>query len=389
MKIGYKLILLFSIILTSCENKQAGMEKTDSTTISGPNHLLFIGTYTRDEGFVNGKADGIYILNFNSKTGKLESTGLSIPTVNPSYLSVNSVKKRIYAVNEIAGEEPNGGGKIKAFSYDLEKSEIVELNSLDAMGGAPCYIMEHKNHLFTANYVGGNHAVYSLDGKGSLDKNTQVIQNQGKGESSRQEGPHAHMIKVNPYSNNILGVDLGTDIISQFKFNKNKGFLNKVGEIILEEGSGPRHLDFHPSKNFLYVLNELNGTIDVFKGEKNKYSHIQNIPSVLSPDNHKAGCADIHVHPNGKFLYASNRGPFNTIAVYNIKEDGQLDFVSERSSNGFVPRAFTIDPSGKFLLVANQNSDNIVVFGIDEASGRILETGNEYSIPTPVCLKWE
>ncbi len=383
---------LLGVIFTisSCQNSNNKMNPSEKSQLSENEHLLFVGAYTRNEGFVDGKAEGIYVLKFNDSTGDLTGTKLKITTTNPSYLSVNSNTKRIYAVNEIADNtQKNGGASIKAFSYDIEKSEINELNGLDAMGGAPCYIMEYENHIFTANYVGGNHAVYDLDENGALKSNTQVINNQGKGIKPQQGTAHAHMMTKNPYTNQIFGVDLGTDTIKIFNFIKDRGILEQASAIALTPGSGPRHIDFHPTKNIVYVLNELGGSVNVFEFKNGNYESIQNITSTTNPNNQDASCADIHIHPNGKYLYVSNRGPFNSITLYQIQENGTLKLVSERSSNGQVPRSFIIDPTGKFVLVANQNSNNIAVFKIDEQSGRLLDTEKGVDVPTPVCLKFE
>ncbi len=386
------ILCCFSIVMMNACNENKTMQETSSelvSTLDPDERLLFVGTYTRKEGHVDGKANGIYALKFNTKTGQLDTTGIGAETINPSYLAVDAVNEMVYAVNEIAGEEPNGGGKVKAFKYDRSAMTMKEVSAIDAMGGAPCYIMKHDDHLFSANYVGGNFAVYALANDGSISANTQVIQNVGKGLTSRQEAPHAHMITHNPHNDDILGVDLGIDEISVFNFNSAAGKLEKSSSVKFQDGSGPRHVDFHPTLKMAYVLNELNGSIDVLNFKDGNYKPVQNIKSTMFPDQDKAGCADIHVHPNGKFLYASNRGPFNTISLYNIQEDGSLKINSERTSDGEVPRAFTIDPAGNFVLIANQNSDNIAVLGIDQPSGRLMDLGINFKAPTPVCLKFE
>lgn len=381
-------LILLLFFFSSCEEKKESDKSTSITHMEDSNELLFVGTYTRDEGHVNGKADGIYALNFNSKTGQLSAGKLKTQIINPSYLSVDKQNQRVYAVSEIAGEEPNGGGKIKSFSYDAKNGKMTEISSVDAYGGAPCYIMHHENHLFSANYVGGNFVVHKLDEDGGIIEMTQFIQNKGKGTTSRQEAPHAHMITRNPLNGYFYAVDLGTDQINVYSFDKKKGHLHDVMQVNSEPGSGPRHLAFHPDKDIFYAVNELSGSVDVFVGNEGSYALLQNIHSTINPNNQDAGCADIHIHPNGKFLYASNRGDFNSIMIYKIAEDGSLTIVSEKMTGGLIPRSFTIDPSGKFLLVAHQNSDNIMVFDIEQESGRLLEKGIEFEAPTPVCLKF-
>lgn len=351
-------------------------------------HLLFVGTYTEKEGHVDGKADGIYALKFDSSTGQLDTTNLKVDAINPSYLSFNKETNRIYAVNEIADGTEDGGGKIQSFAYNLEKESIELTGEVSAMGGAPCYIMEHDQHLFTANYVGGNFVVYPMATDGSVKKHSQIIQHKGKGATSRQEAPHGHMITRNFSTGHFQSADLGLDLISFYSFDKASSSLSKIDSLKLPDGSGPRHMDFHPLMNITYVLNELSGSIDVIKQVNGKYESVQNIHSTYYINNQEAGCGDIHIHPRGKYLYVSNRGPVNTISSYLVSKNGLLTLDSETNCGGLTPRSFAIDPSGKYLLVANQDSDNIVVFEINEETGRLVDLQREFKAPTPVCLKF-
>jgi 6-phosphogluconolactonase len=344
--------------------------------------LFFVGTYTENEGFVDGKAEGIYGLSFDPENGTIRETNLMVASTNPSYITLDSENKKIYAVNEKVGK----GEKLTAFS--IGDSSITALNQVDALGGAPCHIMIDNGYVFTANYVGGNHAVYRIKADGTLGANTQLIQNIGSGPSSRQEGPHAHMITKNPHTSDIITADLGTDEVSFYTFEADEGKLNEKFVLKLDNGSGPRHMDFHKQNDVIYILNELKGSISVAKPSKEGYEVVQTIDATKMGDPGEAGCAAIHMHPNGKYLYASNRGPYNSISQFTVDSEGLLKMIGEVSSGGKAPRDFAIDPSGNFLLAANQNSDNIVVFKINSDTGKLLETETVFSAPTPVCLKF-
>lgn len=387
MKIVHIIYSGILLILISCNGTNSQKMNAKNST-ADPEQLLFVGTYTKKEGHVDGKANGIYALKFNTDNGSLSTTRMAAEAINPSYISVNHKSQKIYAVSEVASANSTKDGAIQSFEFNEENESITPLNSVKSIGGAPCYIMEHEDHIFSANYVGGNFCVFPILKNGSLASLSQNIQNTGRGMTSRQEAPHGHMIKTNPHDNTVFAVDLGLDKIDIYNFKKRASKLTINETIKLQPGSGPRHIDFHPTKNIIYILNELNGTIDIFQKTKEKYAHLQNISSTYYENNIEAACADIHIHPNGKFLYASNRGPINSVSLFEIKEDGTLRKDSEKSTMGEVPRSFVIDPTGKYLLVANQNSDNIVVFEINPETGRLVEINSQIEAPTPVCLKF-
>jgi 6-phosphogluconolactonase len=368
--------ILFLAITVACNNPKDSMK--DETT----EPLVFVGTYTDKEGHVDGQADGIYALAFDSKEGSLKETSFKVKTTNPSYISIDSENKRIYAANEKVGQ----GEQISAFS--IGDSSISLLNSVPSYGGAPCHLIDSDGYIFTANYVGGNHVIFKIEKDGSIGDSIQVIQNIGKGATSRQEAAHAHMITQNPHTGDYLTADLGIDQIGFYSLDQSTGTLAEKMTLNLEPGSGPRHMDFSIDQNIIYILNELSGSIAVAKPKGETYEVVQTIVSTKMGDPSLAGCAAIHIHPSGKFLYASNRGPYNSIAQYSIGEDGLLEMVGEISSGGNAPRDFAIDPSGAYILAANQNSDNIVVLKINQETGQLSETGTNFSAPTPVCLKF-
>jgi 6-phosphogluconolactonase len=240
-----------------------------------------------------------------------------------------------------------------------------------------------------ANYVSGNVAAYPIRKDGSLNEASAVHQHTGKGTTARQEGPHAHMI-IPGLSNYIYSTDLGTDRIMLYTLDSDGKFTLKK-EIETQVGAGPRHLAFHSNQKWAYVVNELNGTIEAFHLNKTTgdLSRFQTVSTLPEGQTVFAGSADIHITPSGKYLYASNRADVNNIAMYSInQENGMLKIIGHQSVLGKAPRNFVIDPTGKFLLVANQDSNSVITFQIDSETGKLIETGLQTEIPTPVCLKF-
>jgi 6-phosphogluconolactonase len=349
---------------------------------------VYVGSYTQKEPHVQGKAKGIYIYEMNTATGALAHVATSPETVNPSYVAIHPDGKWLYAVNE------TGDGKISAFKIDRDNKKMEFLNAVSSNGNSPCYISIDNSGKFvmTANYGSGTVALYPLNDDGTLKEATSVIKHTGKGPDPRQSSPHAHMIRPGNNPELIYAVDLGADRVFTYQLDKQKASLQKINEYAAVPGAGPRHIDFHPGKKWAYVVNELNGTVeactvDPTTGALKRFQEITTLPQ---GETRKAGCADIHVSKDGKFLYASNRGEINNIAIYAIDAaTGNLSPVGHQSVKGKGPRSFVIDPSGTFLLVANQDSNNIVTFRIDRASGKLTDTGIETNVPTPVCVRFE
>jgi 6-phosphogluconolactonase len=247
--------------------------------------------------------------------------------------------------------------------------------------------------VLVANYGSGNVAMYPLNGDGSLKEAVTVIQHEGKGpDPARQEGPHAHMITTGNRGDMIYAVDLGIDKVITYKLDPRKASLEKTSEYHSVPGAGPRHIEFHSNKKWAYIVNELNGTIEACSVDSHTgaLTRFQVASTIPAGEKGKAGSAAIHLTPSGKYLYASNRGDINNIAMYAVDENsGRLQMIGYQPVKGRTPRSFTIDPSGKFLLVANQDTDNIITFMIDPSTGKLMDTGIETKVPTPVCLKFE
>ena len=350
-------------------------------------YYLLVGTYD------SPKSEGIYVYKFSSGDGSAEEIN-HIKTPNPSFLTVSSNEKYVFAVNENA-DSTGKGGKVSSFIFNKKTGLLTYINSQSSEGNHPCYITKDKSNkwIYAGNYSSGNLSVLPVAKSGKLGKVIQVIQHEGSGpDSTRQKSPHVHGIFPKKNSNYFYVTDLGTDKIMTYHQNNKNGklFPSKLKYTSVSAGSGPRHLDFYPSGKYVYLLNELSGSISVFKDYGNAdLQEIQSHSSLPFTYKGKAGSADIHVSPDGKFLYASNRAGSNSIAIFSIDaKTGMISLVGHEYSGGEAPRNFNFDPTGKFLLVANQNSDEIVVFSVDKKTGLLTDTQNRIKVGKPVCIKW-
>lgn len=350
-------------------------------------YYLFIGTYTNNDS----KSKGIYVYRFDAATGEASPVS-TLATENPSYLALAPRGNFLYAVNETDGKVP---GTVSAFSFDKTSGQLKFLDKQPSGGDDPCYISvdSRRKWAFVANYSGGNFAALPIHADGSLGAMTQLIQHSGKGPNAqRQEKPHMHSVTFSPDEHYLLAADLGLDQLSVYRFIAGHPShpLTAVKDSIVQvsPGSGPRHISFSPHKPYAYLMTELSGAVDAFRYTDGHLTHLQHISS--HPEGYKGdiGSADIHVAPGGRFLYASNRGDANSLAIYAIDTaTGKLTVKGFESTGGKTPRNFMIDPTGQWLLAANQRSDNIVIFRIDKTTGLLKATGKEISIPAPVCLK--
>jgi 6-phosphogluconolactonase len=325
-------------------------------------------------------------------SGKLSHVSTSPYTVNPSYLSLHP-GGWLYAVNEM-GSDKESAGQISAFRMKQGGRELEFINSVSSGGNYPCHItIDHSGKLvMAANYGNGTVSVFSVLPDGSLGEPSVIDQHKGRGPTPRQEGPHAHMILPSPDNRFAYSCDLGTDKIYQYKLEPEQGiFISTGNDYTASPGAGPRHMAFHPRISLAYSVNELNGTIECMKVDTltGVLTRLQLVSTVEEGRGNEASCADIQIDPMGSYLYASNRGTLNNIAMYSIDPvTGLLTLLGHHPVNGKTPRSFVIDPTGTFLLVANQDSDNIVVFRIDPVTGRLVDTGIQAVVPTPVCLKF-
>lgn len=349
------------------------------------NHYLLIGTYT------STTSPGIYVYRFNSLTGDFDSVSTA-KTSNPSFLCVGPDKKFVYAVEENANK--GNGGKVAALAFDAEPGKLSIVNEQASGGDDPCYVAIDKTGkwIAVANYTSGSLSILPVNNDGSLSAATTTIQQTGYSvNSERQQGPHVHCTIFSNDNKYLFATDLGTDKVMVYLFDEKTGKLTETtpGYIMIKAGAGPRHLTFHPNNKYAYLIEELTGTVSVYRYKNGDFSLLQNT-SALPPDYlGSVGSADIHTSPDGNFLYASNRGESNTIAIFRInKKNGWLSLAGHQSTLGKTPRNFGFDPSGNFLLVANQESDDIVIFKVDKKTGLLSDTGKRILAGKPVCVKW-
>jgi len=340
---------------------------------------MIVGTYTQTD------SKGIYVYKFDSNTGKSILVSTQGGIKNPSFVTVHN--GNVYAVSETHGEDP---GSVSAYSFNEENGRLTFLNNLPTGGDDPCYaeVDATGNCVAVANYSGGSVSLFKTGPRGELLEDKQVIQHHGNSvNKERQDAPHVHESVFSPDNKFLLTPDLGTDKVMIYNFDPNKHQpLSKAGEIVCEPGSGPRHIAFHPKKNFAYLIHELNAMVSVYHYKGSEFKEVQNEKTWPHGFSGKKDGAEVAVSADGKFLYTSQRGDQNTIAIFSIdQETGKIKMIDDVSVNGKGPRFFMIDPAGNFLLVANQQTNNIVVFKRDVSTG-LLTKYNEISIPIPVSI---
>lgn len=352
-------------------------------------YLLFVGTYTK------GESKGIYAFSYDAKSGDAKALGLAAETQNPSFLAVDPSQRFLYAVNEVPQYHGASSGAVTSFSIDHATGKLSALNQVASRGADPCYISLDKSgkFLLVANYTGGSIAVFPVRNDGSLGDATAFVQHAGAGKNpERQEGPHTHWIETTPDNRFALVVDLGLDEILVYQFDATRGTLtpNNPPFVKVEAGAGPRHFAFHPNGKFAYAIDELASTVTVFSFDPSSGTlrSLQSASTLPSGFTGRNDTAEIHVLPNGKFLFASNRG-HDSIAVFSIDgQTGKLAPVDHVSAKGKTPRNFELDPSGSRLLVANQDTGNVVFFKIDSHTGHLTPTGQQLKVPSPVSLRF-
>ncbi|MBD1394131.1 lactonase family protein [Mucilaginibacter glaciei] len=344
---------------------------------------LVVGTYT------SGSSKGISVYRFYAETGKTAYLNKIDDVSNPSYLCISSNNKFVYAVNE------GTAGEISAFSFDAKSGALTFINKVSTLGADPCYLSIDKaqKSLFVANYSGGSICVLPINKDGSIAPALQTIHDNGHGPNKeRQEKAHVHTAVLSPDEKYVFYTDLGTDKLNVTRYKPGKpnpltpanpAFVN------VAPGAGPRHIDFSLDKKTLYLITEMGSSVIAFDYNDGKLKQKQSVSLLPDGFTGTTGAADMHVSPDGRFLYASNRGDANDISVFAVApETGMLTFVERQPSQGLGPRNFAIDPTGSYLLVANQRSDNVVTYRINKETGKLIDTHYRFEIGNPVCLKF-
>lgn len=357
---------------------------TLSVLLEAQNSKLIVGTYTN-----NSKSKGIYVFNFNTQTGKASLTSTTT-AADPSFLALSPDNQFLYAVNELG--EDKGGGTISAFSFNASKGQLKLINQQSTHGNHPCYVSIDKKGktVFAGNYSSGNFASFRVTRDGGLNPASITVKHTGSGPvKDRQEASHVHSTVLSPDNRWLFVADLGTDKIRAYPFNAVSGTLSeKAVETSVPAGAGPRHMTFDKTGTRLYAVGELNGAVLVYERKEGTLTLLQTIHSLPEDKQSPANSADIHLSPDGKFLYTTHRIN-NTIAVFAVAaKTGRLTHIETVPTNGNIPRNFTIDPSGTFLLVAHQNTNDIVVFKRNSKTGKLTDTGERIEVEKPVCLIW-
>lgn len=357
---------------------------------TGEGQRLFVGTYTEPE---HSTSKGAYVYRMDPFTGELSSEAVIKDLVDPSYLAVHPQTGYLYVVHEKGTFEGQAGGGVIALSVHHESGQVRLLNKQPSGGEDPCYISIERTgrYALVANYSSGSVAMLPIRPDGTLEAPSDVVRHTGSSiHPERQDSPYAHCILPDPSNRFAMAVDLGIDKLKVYRMDLEAGQLHEYSEVKVAEGSGPRHLVFHPSGHYAYLICELNSTVIAFRyeAEAGTLEELQSVRTLPVGYDGKNSCADLHVTPDGRFLYGSNRG-HDSLACFEIDTaSGQLTFRDHTPSGGSEPRGFAIDPDGKFLLAANQNSNNIVTFLIDPARGQLSRTGAEVEVPMPVCIKF-
>jgi 6-phosphogluconolactonase len=331
--------------------------------------LLYVGTY----------AENIYLVRMDRRSGELTRIGAANAGANPSFLTIHPNRRVLYAVNE---REQDGG--LSAFTIDRATGALTKLNEQPSHGGAPCYVSVDRGGraLLVANYAGGNVALLPIDTNGALASATSVVQHTGN-------SPHAHCILPDRTNRFALAADLGLGRVFVYRLDLGGNALRPSGEAVMRPGAGPRHMAFHPALPLVFVANELDSTVATLRfdegvGTLSPEGTISTLPDGWTGTNYPA---DIHVAADGRALYVSNRG-HNSIAMFSVTAAGPLALEQTVSTEGDWPRNFSLHPTGRWLLVANQRSDSVIVFGRDPDTGRLTLTRQRVEIPSPVCLRF-
>lgn len=351
---------------------------------------LYVGTYTSGPS----TSKGIYLLIFDTKTGKLSKPKLVAETEEPSFLAVSRDGKFLYSVNETLKFEGKDSGYVSAFAIDKKTGSLAFLNRQPSHGAAPCHISitDDGGLVLVANYLGGNVVAFPVAKDGSLSPASDNKQHSGKGPNAdRQEAPHAHSVILDHANHFAFVNDLGIDKVVGYSVDKKHGMLTPlVNSFTAKSGSGPRHFKFHPDGKFAFINHELDMTVSALGYDKKTGALTHLTTTSTLPENYKAtkkdSIADLHISPDGKFLYVSNRG-HDSIASFSIDEkSGGIAPLEVVKTGGKTPRNFAITPDGNFLLAANQSSDSITIFSIEKKTGKLTLTAAGARVARPVCL---
>jgi 6-phosphogluconolactonase len=349
--------------------------------------LVYFGTFT------GAKSKGIYVSRLDTASGELSTPTLAVQSVNPAFLAVAPNHQFLFAVNETDQFNGQASGAVSAFKPDRSTGQLEFLNQQPSGGSGPCHlaVAADGKFLVVANYNSGSVAAFPVQPSGFIGPAASVIQHHGSSVNPlRQAGPHAHCIALDSAHHRVFACDLGLDKVMIYQLNETNGALTADENpwVELKPGSGPRHLAFSPDGRHAYVISEMASTLTTFAydPEHGTLKDEQTVSTLPEAFHGKSTCAEVAVHPSGKFVYGSNRGD-DSVAVFAVNEsNGRLKFVERQSTRGKTPRGFAIDPTGQYLIAANQDSDSVTVFRINAQTGRLTWTGQTVEVGKPVCV---
>jgi 6-phosphogluconolactonase len=355
-----------------------------SGTVPAQQTLVFAGSFNRDKN-----KEGIQVLRLDVKSGLLKKVSALKGILNPSYLTLSENGKFLYACIET---QTKGSGSIMAFKVDPVTGSLNILNRQKSSGENPVYITLEQSgrYLFSVNYTEAGIDVFPLDADGRIGTAVQTIAyDKGSHVTTRQEQAHTHSLHLSTGQDHVFIPDLGSDVIRCYDLDMAAPKpIREQTQVMIKSppGSGPRHFTFHPHGKYAYCIEEISGTLTAYTYKHGQLQDLQHIPA------HKDSLegynsADIHISPDGRFLYASNRGDENNIAIFALQENGTLRHIAYQSVLGEHPRIFAIDATGKFLIVANQVSGNIVVFRRNKKSGFLSPVRQNVNVENVSCVQ--
>jgi 6-phosphogluconolactonase len=358
-----------------------------SLSAASPDFIVYIGTYT------NTTSKGVEAFRLNSATGELKPLGTAAEVQNPSFVAIHPNNQFLYAVSETGTYQGQKTGFVSAYSIDAATGKLTLLNQAATRGSGPCHINVDRSGrmVLISNYSAGSVTAIPIGADGKLGKAGTTIQHHGKSVNpKRQDAPHAHSVNFSADNRFAVVADLGVDRIYVYRFDPATGWLysNDPPFVAAAPGAGPRHFAFHPKGKLAYAINELASTIAIYdwdakKGTLTPGATVKTLPADFSGE---STTAEVVVHPNGKFVYGSNRG-HDSIAIFAVKGKN-LELIGHEKTQGRTPRNFAIDPTGKWLIAVNQNGQNLVLFSIDPKTGKLNAKSNIEKVGSPVCVRF-
>lgn len=346
--------------------------------------LMFVGTYTRKT-----ESEGVYAFEVDDGVEQIRALTVNPGIDNPSWIVANSSRHCLFAVNEIRDYQGGNTGAVNSFTYD-DQGRLTFVSRQSSMGADPCHLAQGPEgaYLLVSNYSGGNLASFPVDDSGAIGVFNSFVQHAGHSvDPMRQKGPHVHSVTLDQRGEMAYVADLGTDQVVSYPVDRHGQVqTNARKSIRVKPGAGPRHFCFDADDRYGYLINELDNTIVSFeRDEGGTLTELETVSALPDDFTDPSYCADIHLSPDGHFLYASNRG-HDSIAVYRLEADGVMKLIQHQSTGGAHPRHFSLSPDGSRLFAANRDSDNIVVLARDSETGLLTETGTKIDVPAPSCV---